>query len=83
MFTLKLVAGLQLEMDLAWAFNPFNMRFGASHIESEGTNVRPLTGSTDRDGYRNTGLNLKGKLSIQCANRTIVYQSLYKRNGGI
>ena len=37
----------------------FNMRFGASHIESEGTNVRPLTGSTDRDGYRNTGLNLK------------------------
>lgn len=37
----------------------FNVRFGASHIESEGTNVRPLTGSTDRDGYRNTGLNLK------------------------
>ena len=37
----------------------FNVRFGASYIESEGTNVRPLTGSTDRDGYRNTGLNLK------------------------
>lgn len=39
----------------------FNVRFGASHIESEGTNIRPLTGSTDRDGYRNTGLNLKAK----------------------
>jgi len=37
----------------------FNIRLGASHLESEGNNIRPVTGSTDKDGYRNTGVNLK------------------------
>jgi len=37
----------------------FNVRLGASHLESEGNNIRPVTGSTDKDGYRNTGVNLK------------------------
>ena len=35
-----------------------NIKFGASHFETEGNNIRPATG-TDDDGYRNTGLNLK------------------------
>jgi vitamin B12 transporter len=54
----------------------FNMRFGASHIESEGTNVRPLTGSTDRDGYRNTGLNLKANYQFN-AQTALSFMSRY------
>ena len=42
----------------------FNVRLGASHVESDGNNVRPLTGSTDRDGYRNTGVNLKAGYTL-------------------
>lgn len=54
----------------------FNVRFGASHIESEGTNVRPLTGSTDRDGYRNTGLNLKANYQFN-AQTALSFMSRY------
>jgi vitamin B12 transporter len=56
----------------------FNMRFGASHIESEGTNVRPLTGSTDRDGYRNTGLNLKANYQFN-AQTALSFMSRYTK----
>lgn len=42
----------------------FNVRLGASHVESDGNNVRPLTGSTDSDGYRNTGVNLKAGYTL-------------------
>ena len=42
----------------------FNVRLDASYVESEGNNIRPLTGSTDRDGYRNTGVNLKAKYQL-------------------
>jgi vitamin B12 transporter len=56
----------------------FNVRFGASHIESEGTNVRPLTGSTDRDGYRNTGLNLKANYQFN-AQTALSFMSRYTK----
>ena len=56
----------------------FNVRFGASYIESEGTNVRPLTGSTDRDGYRNTGLNLKANYQFN-AQTALSFMSRYTK----
>jgi vitamin B12 transporter len=40
-----------------------NIKFGASHFETEGNNIRPATG-TDDDGYRNTGLNLKAAYKV-------------------
>ncbi|MCS5586971.1 MAG: TonB-dependent receptor [Porticoccaceae bacterium] len=50
----------------------FNIRLGASHLESEGANIILGTGivadkvgsGNDRDGYRNTGINLKGGFKI-------------------
>ena len=36
----------------------FSVRLGATHLETDGINIRPSTGS-DIDGYRNTGINLK------------------------
>jgi vitamin B12 transporter len=42
----------------------FNIKFGASHYETAGNNIRPDTGSIDDDGYRNTGLNLKAAYKI-------------------
>ena len=36
----------------------FNVQLGASHLETDGINIKPSTGS-DIDGYRNTGVNLK------------------------
>ena len=41
-----------------------NIKFGASHFETEGNNIRPNTGSLDDDGYRNTGLNLKAAYKV-------------------
>jgi vitamin B12 transporter len=41
-----------------------NIKFGASHYETAGNNIRPNTGSVDDDGYRNTGLNLKAAYKI-------------------
>ena len=52
-----------------------NIKFGASHYETAGDNIRPSTGSLDDDGYRNTGVNLKAvyevndKLSLSLTNR--------------
>ena len=40
-----------------------NIKFGASHYETAGNNIRPATG-TDDDGYRNTGLNLKAAYKV-------------------
>jgi vitamin B12 transporter len=40
-----------------------NIKFGASHFETEGNNIRPSTGNDD-DGYRNTGLNLKAAYKV-------------------
>ena len=36
----------------------FSVRFGASHLETDGINIQPSTGD-DIDGYQNTGINLK------------------------
>lgn len=36
----------------------FSVRFGASHLETNGINIQPSTGD-DIDGYQNTGINLK------------------------
>ena len=36
-----------------------SVRLGASHLETDGINIQPSTGS-DIDGYRNTGINFKG-----------------------
>ena len=41
-----------------------NIKFGASHYETAGNNIRPNTGSLDDDGYRNTGLNLKASYKV-------------------
>jgi vitamin B12 transporter len=41
-----------------------NIKFGASHYETAGNNIRPNTGSLDDDGYRNTGLNLKAAYKV-------------------
>jgi vitamin B12 transporter len=41
-----------------------NIKFGASHYETTGSNIRPNTGSLDNDGYRNTGLNLKAAYKV-------------------
>lgn len=40
------------------------IKFGASHYETAGNNIRPNTGSLDDDGYRNTGLNLKASYKM-------------------
>ncbi len=36
----------------------FSVRFGASHLETDGINIQPSTGD-DIDGYQNTEINLK------------------------
>ena len=36
----------------------FNIRLGATHLETDGINIQPSSGD-DIDGYRNTGINLK------------------------
>ena len=41
-----------------------NIKFGASHYETAGNNIRPNTGSLDDDGYCNTGLNLKAAYKV-------------------
>jgi vitamin B12 transporter len=64
-----------------------NIKFGASHFETEGNNIRPNTGSLDDDGYRNTGLNLKAayklsdEFSVSLSSRQSSGMAEYDNNG--
>jgi vitamin B12 transporter len=65
----------------------FNIKFGASHYETAGNNIRPDTGSIDDDGYRNTGLNLKAaykisdEFSVTLSNRQSSGMAEYDNSG--
>ena len=64
-----------------------NIKFGASHFETAGNNIRPDTGSLDDDGYRNTGLNLKAayklsdEFSVSLSSRQSSGMAEYDNNG--